>query len=71
MTQLAAANEQTVIQALKSVADRLVAVDKHIRAILGGGPELEAWESFIAGYAEFHLHTPRYRLKELLPEYYP
>ena len=70
ISQIAAANGQSALQALKELADRVVMLDRRIRALLGDSPERKAWESFIAGYFEFHLHTPRYRLKELLPEYF-
>lgn len=69
MSQLAISNGQTQSQTLRNVAEKLVAIDRRIKNILGSGGERHAWESFTAGYVEFHLRTPRYRLEELLPEY--
>ena len=71
MSYLARANGQTRIEAVRTTADKLIEVDRRIKQILGDGPEKKAWESFTAGYCEFHLHTTRYRLRELIPEYYP
>ncbi|TCD67997.1 terpene cyclase [Steccherinum ochraceum] len=56
-------------QALSDITDTLVDLDARIKLTLGAGPERDAWESFLVGYAEFHLHNPRYRLSEILPEY--
>lgn len=67
---LAAANRQSALKTMEDLVNRLAEVDRLIKESLRDGPERAAWESFTAGYAEFHLHTPRYRLKELLPEYY-
>ena len=69
MSQLAVSNGQSQIQTVRSVAEKLVDIDRRIKDILGDGGERRAWESFTAGYVEFHLRTPRYRLEELLPEY--
>ncbi|TCD63981.1 terpene cyclase [Steccherinum ochraceum] len=63
-------NNLTIPQALEKVKEEAVAVVNRIRNILGEGPERDAWESFAAGYTQFHLHTARYQLKEILPEWF-
>lgn len=70
MSQFATIHGQTPLEAVKTIAEKVLAVDQRVKDILGDGPERKAWESFTAGYAEFHLHTPRYRLRDLLPEFY-
>ncbi|TCD65127.1 terpene cyclase [Steccherinum ochraceum] len=61
---------QTALETLEETVKRVIAIDARIKTILGDTPERRAWEIFAAGYTEFHLYTPRYFLKELLPEYY-
>ncbi|TCD67996.1 terpene cyclase [Steccherinum ochraceum] len=69
VSQYAASHGLSEVRALAAITDTLVALDAQIKQILGVGPERDAWESFVVGYIEFHLHTPRYRLAEILPEY--
>jgi len=61
---------QTALDTLEAMTTRLVNLDERVKAVLGNTPERRAWELFTAGYTEFHLYTPRYLLKDLLPEYY-
>lgn len=70
VSQFAVIHGQTPLEAFKTIAENVLAMDRRVKDILGDGPERQAWESFTAGYAEFHLHTPRYCLKDLLPEFY-
>ena len=70
MTQLAASKKQSLLQAIKDLAEKLIAVDRTVAGILGDGPEGKVWRSFVAGYAEFHLYAPRYCLREILPEFF-
>ena len=51
---------------MRELAEKVVEIDLRIKDILGDTPEKKAWESFTAGYAEFHMHMPRYLLKEVL-----
>jgi len=60
----------TVPEALENVKQQAIDVVKRIRNVLGEGPERDAWESFAAGYTQFHLMTARYQLVEILPEYF-
>lgn len=66
----AAVHTQTIPQALRGIVDQTVTVVNRIRAILGEGRARDAWEHFAAGYTQFHLHTDRYKLVEILPEYF-
>lgn len=34
------------------------------------GGERYAWDEFVAGYTQFYLHTPRYLLDEIMPEFF-
>lgn len=52
-------------ETLSEIVDEAVVACDNVRKILKGTKALEAWESFVAGYAAFHRYTPRYRLKEL------
>ncbi|THH31645.1 hypothetical protein EUX98_g2558 [Antrodiella citrinella] len=70
VTQYGVVCGQSAIETLEGLVERLVELDGRIKAVLGSTPEQRAWELFAAGYAEFHLYTPRYFLKDLLPEYY-
>lgn len=70
ISQLAAINRQTPLQAARDLADKAFQLDLQIKEILGDTPERKTWESFTAGYAEYHMQTPRYRLKEILSECY-
>ncbi len=57
-------------EALRSLADQTVRVVARIRNLLGEGIERECWEDFAAGYTQFHMHTDRYQLIEIMPEYF-
>lgn len=70
VSQLAAINGQSPIQAVQHLADKVVAIDLRIKDILGDSPERKTWESFATAYTEFHIHSARYRLREILSEYY-
>ena len=60
----------TIPEALEAVKKEAIAVVYRVRGVLGEGPERDAWESFASGYTQFHLHTARYKLKEILPEFF-
>ena len=70
ISQLAAINRQTPLRAFRDLADKALQLDLRIKEILGDTPERKTWESFTAGYAEYHMQTPRYRLREIMPECY-
>lgn len=56
---------KTVPEALGAVLDEVVALVHRIQNLLSG-PEKDAWNEFAAGYTQFHVCTPRYRLNEIL-----
>lgn len=60
----------TMEEAVHAVVEKTVASLERVRKILGQGRAREAWEDFASGYIYFHLYCPRYRMKELVPEYY-
>ena len=60
---------KTKPEALKELLDETVSVIRHVQDILSG-TERWAWDEFVAGYTQFHLHTPRYLLNEILPEFF-
>ncbi|TCD67983.1 terpene cyclase [Steccherinum ochraceum] len=68
VSQHAAIRSQTPIRSLQDIADKLADLDEQVHSLLGDSPEGQAWDVFAAGFIECHLHIPRYRLKELLPE---
>ena len=70
VAQFAAVNGQTPLEAVRTLTEKLLAADRKIKDVLGDGPERKAWEAFTTGYAEFHLRSVRYRLKEVLPEFF-
>ena len=61
---------KTPYEALDDVVDRLILRDETVRAILGIGMARDAWDSFTAGFTQFHILSPRYRLHEVIPEFY-
>lgn len=68
ISQLAVINRQPPFQAVRDLTEQALSIDLRIKEILGDTPERMAWVSFTCGYAGFHIHTPRYRLKEVLSE---
>ncbi|KAH8100284.1 isoprenoid synthase domain-containing protein [Cristinia sonorae] len=69
VTQYRAAWTTSAIDSLREIADRVADLHIKIDEILGDSPERRAWDMFCVGYTEFHLHSPRYRLGEIIPEY--
>lgn len=51
---------------LSEVAREVVAALERVKKHLGEGPARDAWDSFERGYVSFHLHNPRYRLREVV-----
>lgn len=68
VSQLAIINDRPPLQAVKDLTEQAISIDLRVKKILGDTPERKAWVSFTCGYAGFHIHTPRYRLKEVLSE---
>ena len=61
---------KAVHEALEDVVERLTLRDQTVRAILGDGKARDAWDSFTAGFIKFHIITPRYKLRDVIPEFY-
>ncbi len=60
---------ESIPSALRQLIDQAINAMHSVRQVLEG-TEREAWEHFVAGYTQFHLLSPRYRLHEIIPEYY-
>lgn len=69
VSQHASIYDQPMLHTLSNLVDRMVELDNRIKVLLGNSPEKQAWEAYMAGYITFHLQSPRYQLKEILPEY--
>ncbi|KAG8911847.1 hypothetical protein FRC00_005736 [Tulasnella sp. 408] len=66
----AAAEEKSPIQILHELSGEVIDTVRRITYVVSPDPELaEIWRQFIHGYLEFHVKTPRYRLREL--DFYP
>ena len=62
-------NNKTEIQALKDFVERAVTIVERIRTLTKGNAR-EAWDRFMVGYTWFHMMASRYRLREILPEFF-
>ncbi|THH31856.1 hypothetical protein EUX98_g2330 [Antrodiella citrinella] len=70
VSQHAAIFHQSATHSLRDIVERMVSLDRTVKTLLGDTtPERRAWDSYVAGYIEFHLQSPRYCLKEVLPEF--
>lgn len=63
-------HRQTNTEAIRNLIIHMAGLMERIRVILGEGKALEAFEGVVAGFAQYHLQAERYRLAEILPEYY-
>ncbi|KAG8940252.1 hypothetical protein FRC04_005461 [Tulasnella sp. 424] len=62
----AAAEEKSPIQVLHELSNEVLDTVRRITNVVSPDPELaDIWRQFIHGYLEFHVKTPRYRLREL------
>ncbi|KAI0078974.1 terpenoid synthase [Panus rudis PR-1116 ss-1] len=57
-------------EVLQDLVKQTITVVDRIRSLLGEGIERDCWEAFASGYTQFHMHTDRYKLVEVLPEYF-
>ncbi|CAL1716263.1 unnamed protein product [Somion occarium] len=64
----ASVHGKTIRETLQDIVERLIRSDENVRAILGEGKARDAWDSFTAGFAQFHIYAPRYKLHEVIPE---
>ncbi|OCH89693.1 terpenoid synthase [Obba rivulosa] len=58
------------LAALYDLIDDTVAIVERARATLGEGRARKSWEAFVSGYISFHVHSPRYRLAEIIDRKY-
>ena len=63
-------NGKSLEETVNDLCDKLIFVIDRVRNILGEGKALDAWENFVSGYTHFHLYCPRYKLSEIVPEYF-
>ncbi|KAK7688330.1 hypothetical protein QCA50_008702 [Cerrena zonata] len=68
--QYAQAHEKTLEDAIDDLVRNTISSVEKVRDILGEGKAKDAWERFISGYTCYHLYCPRYRLNEVVPEYF-
>ncbi|KAG8907576.1 hypothetical protein FRB99_003500 [Tulasnella sp. 403] len=62
----AAATEKTPGQVLRELSSEVADTVQRITLIVSQDAELASiWQKFLHGYLEFHIRTPRYRLREL------
>ena len=61
---------KTLERAVDDLVEKIIKAMERVRNILGDGRAREAWEAFALGFVQFSLSCPRYRMKELVPEYF-
>ena len=70
INQYSRVNSKSLGESLDDLSKKLVLVIDKVRSILGEGNARDAWDSFVSGYTHFHLYCPRYKLCEIVPEYF-
>ena len=70
ITRYAQVHGKSLEESIDELSDKLVLVISRVRDILGEGKALDAWNQFVSGYTHFHLYCPRYKLNEIVPEYF-
>lgn len=63
-------NRKSIEDSVDDLVEKIIATTGRIRNILGEGRAREAWENFASGFVHFGLFCPRYRWKEVVPEYF-
>ena len=63
-------HNKTVEEAVDDVLAKILTAMEKVQRIVGEGKAREAWESFASGYTHYHLYCPRYKLSEVVPEYF-
>ena len=66
----AVVHNQTVIEAADALVKRISELFDRVEVVLGDGEALSAFRSTMAGHAQFHLQSERYKLAEILPKHY-
>ena len=62
-------HKQTAAEAVGALVKHIDGLFRRVREVLGQGVALNAFESVVAGFVQYHLQTERYKLAEILPEY--
>ncbi|KAI0073461.1 terpenoid synthase [Panus rudis PR-1116 ss-1] len=70
INKYAQAHAKSIEDAVQDAVHKVVQSAERVRGILCMGPARDAWEEFASGYAHFHLYCKRYRLVEVVPEYF-
>ena len=68
--QYARTYNKTTEEVVDDILAKTLTSNEKVRRILGEGKAREAWESFASGYTHYHLYCPRYKLSEVVPEYF-
>lgn len=63
-------NGKTFEESVHDLVEKIIATTARIRNILGEGRAREAWEDFASGFVHFGLYCPRYKWKDIVPEYF-
>lgn len=63
-------NGKTFVESVDDLVEKIISTTERIRKILGEGQARECWEDFASGFVHFGLFCPRYRWKEVIPEYF-
>ncbi|KAK7689805.1 hypothetical protein QCA50_006444 [Cerrena zonata] len=63
-------NGKTFVESVDDLVEKIISTTERIRKILGEGQARECWEDFASGFVHFGLFCPRYRWKEVVPEYF-
>ena len=63
-------NGKSIKDSVDDLVEKIISTTGRIRSILGEGRAREAWENFASGFVHFGLFCPRYRWKEVVPEYF-
>ena len=69
VSHFAVTQGMTKEQVIRHLVDETITLIDRVRDLVDGPVEKHAWDSFVAGFCQFHLTSPRYRLHEILPEY--
>lgn len=63
-------HDKTLERSVDDLMEKIISAMEKVRKILGDGRAREAWETFATGFVQFSLSCPRYRMKEVVPEYF-
>ena len=68
--QYARIYNKTIDEVVDEILAKILTSNEKAKRILGEGKAREAWENFASGYTHYHLYCPRYKLNEVVPEYF-